>query len=77
MMGKERDVIKPQTPDIKKIRCKDCIYRDKTIIKIGGKSLPVGITRAYCSAFPAPVGKPKSVIFDNLDCPMYKKNVKL
>lgn len=64
-------------PDGKRIRCKDCAYRDKAEVNIGGKTLYVGVTRDFCDKYKAPPdgnGKPHEVLFDNYDCPRYKKD---
>lgn len=75
-MKKERDVIRPQTPSAEKIKCRDCIYRDKATVDVGDKILPVGVTRYWCTMYPQPPkgnGKPRKILFDNADCPHHKK----
>lgn len=71
-----RSELKGQFPDKNKIKCKDCIFRDHTVITIGDKTIPVGVTKAFCDAYqqpPASNGKPHDVLFDNADCEFYAK----
>lgn len=72
-MSREFDPIKPQTPDAKKILCMDCEYRDRTVLNINGKVLPVGATKMYCLKYKNKTGKPYDVLFKNADCERYKK----
>lgn len=46
--------IKGQFPDKEKIICKDCIFRDKTLVEIGNKKIPVGATKSFCEKYEAP-----------------------
>lgn len=69
--------IKGQFPDPKKMRCRDCVNRDKTVLDIFDPPKPVGITKAFCDAYPAPPGsngKPHDVLFLNADCQFYIKD---
>lgn len=65
-----------QTADADKVQCKDCIYRDRTVVKIGGVNTPVGITRDTCLIFDGKRGnwKPTSVILRNKYCEFYEKD---
>ena len=75
MKKREFDPIKGTFPDADKIRCRKCIYRDKTELKLDGKVIKVGVTKAFCDKYPAPPksnGKPHEVLFLNTDCPYYK-----
>ena len=68
--------IKGQFPDRDKIICKDCKFRDPTVIKLGEKEIPVGVTKAFCDMYQAPPasnGKPHDVLFNNADCEFYAK----
>lgn len=68
--------VRCQTPDAKSIKCKDCVYRDRSVIEISGKVIPVGVTKAYCKMYignPHDAGKPNDVLFRNADCEFYKK----
>lgn len=49
--------IKGQFPDKEKIICKDCIFRDKTLVEIGNKKIPVGATKSFCEKYEAPPKK--------------------
>ena len=73
---KSQSPMKGRFPDKTKIMCKDCIYRDKTVVNIGGKEIPVGITKSFCEMYQAPPasnGKPSSVLFENSQCDFYEK----
>lgn len=75
----ERDFgeLKGVYPDPKKIKCKDCFYRDKTKVKLGNKIIESGITKSFCVAYPKPPdsnGKPYDVLFQNADCRFYEKD---
>lgn len=72
-MSRELDPIKPQVPDAKKILCMDCEHRDKTVLSINGKVLPVGATKMYCAQYRSGTGKPYDVLFKNAECERYKK----
>ena len=62
-----------QRPDPKKIRCRDCLYRDKTVVTLGGEKVKVGITKDTCLFFNKPGNwKPTSILFQNADCPFYE-----
>ena len=68
--------IKGQFPNKEKIICKDCVFRDKTLIELGGKEIPVGVTKAFCAKYEAPPksnGKPHDVLFENRICEYYQK----
>lgn len=63
-------------PDPKEIKCKDCAFRDKTVVKLGEKVLHVGVTKAFCKIYEKPPktnGKPSAVLFQNADCKYYQK----
>lgn len=63
--------------DPKKIMCKDCAFRDKTIVKLDGEILPVGVTRSFCQIYEAPPktnGKPTGILFQNAECKYYQKD---
>ncbi len=67
-----------QFPDRDKIICKDCIFRDKTIVTINEKEIAVGVTKAFCQMFKEPPksnGKPHEVLFNNEECELYIKEV--
>ena len=59
-----------QTANIKEIVCKDCVYRDRTTITLGGKVKPVGVTKCVCEQYTL---KPSEVLYMGLDCERYEK----
>lgn len=59
-----------QYPDAEKIACKDCAFRDKTVVKILGKTIPAGITKGACKMYEL---KPHDVLFQNAPCQYYTK----
>ena len=68
--------IKGQFPNRNEIICKDCIFRDKTIVNLGDKKINVGITKAFCEKYEAPPisnGKPHDVLFENGICEYYEQ----
>lgn len=68
--------IKGQFPDANTILCKDCMFRDKTVVEIGDKEIPVGITKAFCEKYEKPPksnGKPHDVLFEDGICDYYEK----
>lgn len=78
MAERELSPVKGVFPNGKKIVCKDCIYRDKTVVHIGKKKLDVGTTKAFCDAYlppPTSNGKPTEVLFNGADCKFYQKEV--
>jgi len=64
-----------QTADAGKVQCQDCIYRDRTVMTIGGKETKVGVTRDTCLIFDGKKGnwKPTKVILRNGICDFYEK----
>ena len=52
-----------QTADPGKMRCRDCIYRERDTIVIDGKKVYAGVMRATCLIFDGKRGnwKPNSV----------------
>ena len=58
-------------PDEKKIACKDCKFRDKTIVTVGSVTKAVGVTRATCEVYDA---KPTKILFRNAPCEYYQKD---
>lgn len=73
---KKENIMKGQFPSPEKIKCKDCIYRDITVIKIGNIEKPVGVTKSWCEKYNQfnSAGKPKEILFQNEDCEFYKKD---
>lgn len=56
--------------------CKDCTFRDKTVVEIGQKTIPVGVTRSYCQIYTKKIsnGKPLPILFNGADCEYYVKD---
>lgn len=68
--------IKGQFPDRDEIICKDCMFRDKTTLKLGKKRIPVGVTKSFCKKYQGPPkdnGKPHDILFENGICEYYEK----
>lgn len=78
-MAKEKREFSPMNgtfPNEKEIQCKDCAFRDKTVIELDGETIPVGITKSFCKVYEPPPktnGKPSEVLFYNGDCKYYQK----
>lgn len=72
----KNDPMKMQTADIKKVMCRDCIYRDRTTLKIDGDEIPVGVTRDTCLIYDGKKGnwKPTEVIIRNQACDFYERD---
>ena len=68
--------VKGVYPDREKVKCKDCVFRDKTEVKVNGKVLKVGITKSTCEMYLGPpddMYKPTSILFQNENCDFYSK----
>lgn len=65
-----------QTADPEKMICKDCLYRDRETMKIGGKKVPVGVMRDTCLVFDGKKGrwKPSAIVLDGGNCLMYERD---
>lgn len=65
-----------QWPDPDKIVCRNCAFRDKTIVEVEGVDKPVGITRDTCEMFDGTEDcKPHDVLFLNADCEYYLEDI--
>ena len=54
--------------------CKDCIYRDKTKVKVGKKTIYAGVTRDHCEKYVKGENrKPYDVLFEGARCAFYKE----
>ena len=71
----KNDPMKLQTADIRKVKCRDCIYRDRAVMTIDGEKVFVGVTRDTCLIFDGKKGnwKPTDVIIRNQNCDFYEK----
>lgn len=79
-MTKKKDwgEVKGRWPDIKKIKCKDCIYRDRAVIDIFNPPKDVGAAKDVCEMYPLPPdgnGKPSDILFQNADCEFYIEDI--
>lgn len=54
-------------------QCKNCMFRDKTKVTIGGKTKEVGWCKGNCIAFPYPDNKPMDVMKNKVECDYYEK----
>lgn len=64
-----------QTADPSKMRCKDCLFRDKTVIKLNGREIPVGVMKDTCMMFNKPGHwKPTDIVLRNADCLLYERD---
>lgn len=77
MAGREFTPIKGSWPDPKKVKCKDCKFRDRTAVEINGRMIYSGIVKSFCDKY---VGydkggnyKPNEILFQNADCEYYEK----
>lgn len=72
MANKKRDYgpIKGSFPNPKTIQCRDCIYRDKTVLDLGDDIIPVGVTKDICEVYNGEEAghKPHDVLFNLVDC---------
>ena len=67
--------IKATWPNPKKVCCKDCIFRDKTVVDMYGEIKAVGVTRSTCDIYTRQNGtKPNAILFQNEKCRFYKKD---
>lgn len=73
--GMQPDEMHCQAPDPETIQCKDCMYRDKSTMKLGLNVIPVGCIKSFCEKYEKPPksnGKPDGVLFGTLDCQFYR-----
>ena len=81
MSGKEGEhmtngEMRMQTADPKKMKCRDCIYRDQDKMEMDGETVYVGVMRATCLIFDGKRGnyKPTAVNLRNEDCLFYERD---
>ena len=58
-------------PDPEKIACKNCAFRDKTVVELLGKRIASGYTKGSCEMYSL---KPHAVLFNNAPCQNYRKD---
>lgn len=75
-MPKHREFspIKGSTPNPNEIFCRDCAFRDKTVINVGNKVIPCGITKANCDIYVEPNNKPSEILFQDAPCDYWTKD---
>lgn len=75
MSEKQKEDMHVTWPDLNKISCKDCEYRNKTIVEINGKNIPFGTIKTTCDMYPGyPYDeKPSKILFQNEPCELYEK----
>lgn len=75
-MEKKREFspMKGEMPNPNEIFCRDCIFRDKTIIDLDSKIIPVGITKDFCDIFVSPNSKPSDILFQQAPCDYWVKD---
>lgn len=66
--------VRMQTADPNRIQCRDCIYRDRDTMVLGGKKIQTGVMRGRCMIFDGKKGnwKPTSVVMRNENCLFYE-----
>lgn len=63
-------------PDPEKVVCRDCAFRDRTVVELFGKTIACGITRDTCDIYKGPPStsyKPSEILFYNEPCRYYQK----
>lgn len=75
-MSMRNGEIHMQTADPKKMRCRDCIYRDRDTMTLEGEKVLVGVMRDTCLIFDGKRGnwKPTAVMLDGADCLFYERD---
>lgn len=72
----KHEPMKLQTANVNTIPCRNCIYRDKAFVTVGGENLYTGITKDTCMIFDGDKGryKPNDVYFNSKACDFYEKD---
>jgi len=72
----KHDPMVMQTANAKTIPCRNCIYRDRAYVEIGGERMDTGITKDTCMIFDGKGGrwKPNDVYFHSEACVFYEKD---
>lgn len=65
---REFSPIKGQMADPEQIFCRNCAFRDKTVINIDGDEIPIGITRDTCDIYVSPNLKPTEILLQDAPC---------
>lgn len=70
-----RTPIKGTTPDPATIYCRNCIFRDRTEVKVGKKVIKVGIAKDTCKMYDGkPMRKPSEILFYGVECPYWEED---
>ncbi|HBL41293.1 MAG TPA: hypothetical protein DDY98_06915 [Ruminococcaceae bacterium] len=74
--AKEQSPMKGQWPNPNTIVCKDCAFRDKTVVDVGYRKIYAGVTKSWCDVYEKGVtnGKPHDILFQNAECKYYTKD---
>lgn len=65
--------------DPEKVVCKDCAFRDRTVVELFGKRDACGVTRDTCDIYAGPPEasyKPSEILLHNGPCQYYTKETK-
>lgn len=54
-------------------QCKDCIFRDRTTVKLDGEVKHVGATKSVCDIYEYPEMKPTGVMNNTAACDFYER----
>lgn len=63
--------IHAQWADPDKIACRDCVFRDRTVVELIGYRFEAGISKRNCQIY---LVKPWDVYYDNAPCQYYRKD---
>lgn len=68
--------VRAQAADPNRIRCRDCIYRDRDTMVIDGETIQTGVMRGRCLMFDGKSGnwKPIHVTMYNENCMFYEQD---
>lgn len=68
--------MKVQGANPKTVQCRDCRFRDRTVLELTSGIINVGAIKSYCGIYTRknfPEGKPGSILFEIEKCRHYKK----
>lgn len=67
--------IKGTTPDPATIYCRNCMFRNRTEVKVGNKVIKVGVVKDTCMIYDGkPMRKPSAILFYGISCPYWEKD---
>lgn len=67
---READELRVQWSKPDRVQCVDCVNRDRTIVEINGKKIPVGATRYYCDVYE---NKPTAILLRGALCDYFER----